>query len=329
MKKSEKQLAIIVPAYKVDFLEKSLQSIENQISKNFQVYIFDDSPIQKVRAICTPFIQRNAWVYHRFESSLGPENLALHWNRCVAFTDEPWIWLFSDDDEMSADCTLVFEKTSKPPDGPQVFRFQQIQISEEGRLLHENFKVAQIISGFEFGKLRFFRSLNSSAVEFIFSRSAFEQNKGFQPLPYAWCADDLAWIAFSQNRGICSLPEGNVFWRISSVNVSANRALKKPKLEAAVAFMAWFCSRFSGRIDAQLRAEQIIWLRLQAAELDFDPSLATTIRWLQKVRFPFGLHYIRAVGDLWCHTYVYRTRVLKKQQPKDWRTWLFRWWPKF
>lgn len=329
MEKSDFSLAIIVPVYKIAFLQKSLQSIENQVFKNFQVYIFDDRNTEEVKAICMPFVERNAWVFHRFGQSLGPENLAAHWNRCIAFTREPWIWLFSDDDEMSSDCTLAFEEAKKDHSNHPVLRFHQVQISEDSRVLHENFEVPNLLSGFEFGKLRFFRRLNSSAVEFIFSRHAFEKTNGFPPLPYAWCADDLAWIAFCKTGGMRTLERGTVFWRISSANVSADFSIKKPKMEAAVDFLAWFGKNFRQQTDAQLRAEQVIWLRLQAAELDYDPSLFTTLRWLQKIQFPLGLHYIRAIGDLWCNTYVYRSQVLKKAAAKGWKSLLFKWWPKF
>lgn len=42
-------LAIIIPAYKVDFIDQTFESILKQTNQNFHLYVFDDASPYPVR----------------------------------------------------------------------------------------------------------------------------------------------------------------------------------------------------------------------------------------------------------------------------------------
>lgn len=319
------ELAIVLPAWKADFLEKSLQSIEKQINQNFRLYIFDDAGPEKLISIADPFLKRNPdWKYHRFGENLGKSNLAAHWNRCIRLCSEKWIWLFSDDDEMEPGCTEEFFQTLMRHPAHHVFRFPFRIMNENGKQMPVKSGKDEILSGLEFGIRRFYRQLDSSAVEFVFSREAFEQAGGFPEFPAAWCADDAGWIYFSGSKGICCMENGGVNWRWSSVSISGSGAeWTGRKLNAAICFINWFNARFPEKAaDQSFRAEQIIWLRLQMVHQNYIPGFFEVLSMLKSLRMPGLMNQLRCFQDLFCLSYVYHCRVVLRQKPKGIRYWL-------
>ena len=112
-------LAIVIPAYKPDFLDATLQSFLNQSDKRFHIYIADDCSPFDLRGIVEKYEKVLPLTYHRFESNLGQHTLVGHWRRAIELAQrEEWIWLFSDDDVADADCVKSFHAArSRYPQG--------------------------------------------------------------------------------------------------------------------------------------------------------------------------------------------------------------------
>ena len=95
------KLAIIIPAYKAAFFDKTLDSLSRQTDKNFKVYIGDDDSPHDLEKIVSNYHGRLDITYKRFPTNLGSTDLVRHWNRCLdMLQDEDFFCLFSDDDIM-------------------------------------------------------------------------------------------------------------------------------------------------------------------------------------------------------------------------------------
>ena len=100
-----KKLAIVIPAYKVDFFETVLFSLAQQTCKDFTVYIGEDCSRDDFKSLIEQYSKQLDIVYRRFEVNFGGHDLVAQWNRCIQLTqNEPWLWLFSDDDIMGPRC---------------------------------------------------------------------------------------------------------------------------------------------------------------------------------------------------------------------------------
>ncbi|HRH34648.1 MAG TPA: glycosyltransferase family 2 protein [Catalimonadaceae bacterium] len=321
-------LAIVIPAFKPDFLEKALQSIENQNTKNFQVYIGDDGSPHNLWKIAEPFVNRNGWIYHRFETNEGGTNLVNHWNRCVALSHEPWIWLFSDDDEMSPDCVAAFHEKIQSSNS-SVLKFNFSIIDEESNVLEMNQSEEKAISGFDFGRLRFERKILTSAVEFVFKRSAYDREAGFVNFPSAWCSDDASWIAFSEPEKIEKIDYGLVLWRMSKVNISSLAgSYIEAKTEAALQFICWFNNRYRNQLTGALFGEQVIWFRLQLEHLNFIVTFQKAVQITNRLRPSGFASWLRTFNEVYARS---ATIIQNKpgKKPTGIRAWLAFRLPKF
>jgi len=236
-------LAIVIPAYKPDFFRAALESVAAQTDRRFRVYVGDDAAPPEIGRIASEIETSMAargidLVYRRFDENLGRRSLTAHWNRCIARSTEPWIWLFSDDDLMAPDCVASFYQALEAGETATVMRFDTEMIDAYGNTLAVNTPHPTRESGVDFVHARLEGRRNSYVVEYLFRRDTFDRMGGFPDYPVAWCADDVAWYELSRASEIRTLPRGKVRWRASGLNITdAKRSNQREKLEAGARFL--------------------------------------------------------------------------------------------
>lgn len=239
MENPDIKLAIVIPAYKTKFLRHALKSVAQQTDKRFTVYVGDDASPENIRSICSEFSAFICISYHRFESNLGQHSLTSQWERCIKLSNEPWIWLFADDDIMSSKCVENFYSQYNKDLSCSLYRFNTRTIDADGNTIEINPEHPPFENNFTFLIARLRKQRKSFATEYIFSREVFE-NKGFENFPLAWCSDDATWIKFG-STGITTLKGGEVSWRNSTYNITGqvDRQYKIMKATAAFSFKRW------------------------------------------------------------------------------------------
>jgi len=281
----EHRLGIVVPAFKERFLARTLNSIASQTDQRFNLYVFDDhspAPIETL-ARSARLKQLN---YHRFDENLGSKSLARNWNRCVQQVEEPWVWLFSDDDIMEPACVQRFYAaldSSAPKTA--VYRFNTVIIDAEDRPIRLNPPHPPFESWMQFAYFLLSGSRQSTAQEAIFSKQAWERQGGFVDFPLAWGSDHANTIALGAERGIATLEGPRVRFRQSGENISSRRAGKdlEPKLEATQLFVSWLLEFSKAHPDPEfclgpqaLREVTRQWFfsHLEACHALYGPKLA-------------------------------------------------------
>lgn len=132
------KLAIIIPAYKDAFFNKTLESLAQQTNKNFTVYIGDDNSPYNLEKIVSEYSNQLNIIYKRFPTNLGSTDLVLQWNRCLSMIqDEDFFCLFSDDDIMEPTCVENFYKSLQTNGDFDVFHFDINLINAKGEVTSE------------------------------------------------------------------------------------------------------------------------------------------------------------------------------------------------
>jgi len=235
-------LAIVIPAYKAEFLPAALQSIATQeVASGFRVYVGDDASPADIRSICDQFADQLDIEYQRFPENLGGHNLVAHWDRCIRLTSEPWVWLFSDDDVMESGCVGRLLKAIQSEGAEfDVFHFGVTEIDAAGAVVEKKRDFPAILAAHQFAAARLRFELSSFAPDYAFARAAYERLGGFIQFPLAWCSDDATWIAMAGRKGIRTLEGPRVRWRKSGQNISSNSsATVVRKMQALMLFLLW------------------------------------------------------------------------------------------
>jgi glycosyltransferase involved in cell wall biosynthesis len=254
-------LAIVIPAYKPHYLGYALESVASQTDRRFRLYVGDDSGPDEIAGQCAAYGASGKDItYHRLHRNLGSTSLAAQWNRCIALSNEPWIWLFSDDDVMTPGCVAAFYDEVGDTAAVDVLRFNTEVIDTQGLPVSTNPRHPPLETGAEFIHERLLGRRQGYVVEYIFRREAFDAAGGFPEYPMAWGSDYAAWYLFSRRGGIRTLRGGGVKYRASTQSISGSaRRYQQEKLDATVRFLE-FVEREVAVSDAGGRSSEA-WRR--------------------------------------------------------------------
>lgn len=240
-------LAIVIPAYKAMFFDKTLASLARQTDKRFNVYIGDDfSPFDLPRII-KKYEDKLTIYYERFPNNIGAKNLVFQWKRCVELTkQEKWLCLFSDDDIMDERCVENFYETvKKKEDAFDVYRFNTVTINKDDEVIIQSVAGPEIESAEQMA----FHLLNgqrgNSMPDHIFSRNVYNKCGGFVFTEYAQGADWASSILFAQDKGICIIPDAKVHWRYSGTNISSTASGNSFMIKGHLQFLEWALKHFA------------------------------------------------------------------------------------
>jgi len=230
-------LAVVIPAFKANYLETTLKHLHLQSNKRFKVYIGNDAGDLEIDQIVNLFSHRLDITYKYFTGNLGKISLVKHLERCLTMiNNEDWIWILPDDDFADPGCVASFYQHLKVNDF-DLFRFNVRFTNAEGTIFKENPPLPIRQSSFEslLEKLSFYRP--STIAEFIFRKSKFD-SVGFDDIPLAWGSDDLLWFLIGWDKGIVSSEKDYVYLRQSSMNISNNyTTLARQKIHANFLFL--------------------------------------------------------------------------------------------
>ena len=247
------KLAIIIPAYKAAYLEQSLESIAKQTDQRFNLYVGDDASPEPVEQIVKKYQQRLSLTYHRFQENLGGRSLIQQWNRCVQLSNEPWVWMFSDDDMMEPDCVAAFYRTLEATNGRfDLYRFDTLSVDGENRpnTLNPPNPTEEGWMQYAYFLLRSLRV--GTSQENIFSRAAFDQSGGWLDFPLAWGSDHASQVTWAGAKGLRRIEGARVIVRWSGQNISAtrDRKLKMTKIRASMSYVDWLLRRVQEHPDS-------------------------------------------------------------------------------
>ncbi|MGB5942004.1 MAG: glycosyltransferase [Leeuwenhoekiella sp.] len=257
------KLAIIIPAYRGEFLKETLDSIAKQTCTDFTLYIGDDCSPDDLFKIVEPFKKQMDIVFTRFDQNLGGSDLVAQWERCIGVTaGEEWLWLFSDDDIMEEDCVQNLYNNLKV--NTDVFHFNIDIIDENSDKIDEPATFPEHIEINNYFSQRICYEVKSTVVEYVFSREVYDREGGFENFDLAWCADDATWLRFGRKKGIRTIPGSKVKWRYSGRNISSRIhecALVARKIKSTASYLNWVKKYFEehGISDISTEDDKIKW----------------------------------------------------------------------
>jgi hypothetical protein len=233
-------LAIIIPYYKINFFEATLDSLAAQTDQRFKVYIGDDAGPESPAVLLEKYIGKFNFEYHRFEENLGGTSLTQQWERCIGLSNnEEWIMILGDDDFLEGTVVAswykhyhIFNEKSN------VIRFATKSVNMQLNNKISNSFIHPLWEKATDSYYRRFKGITRSTLsEYVFSKETFLKF-GFYDFPLAWHSDDAAWLSFSNHKRIYTINDCNLFIRHSSFCISGNKDNQNLKDIASEIFYA-------------------------------------------------------------------------------------------
>ena len=198
------KLAIVIPAYKAEYLDKTLLSLCAQTARNFTVYVGDDNSPHGLKPVCDKYSGSLSLHYHRFAENTGGKDLVKQWERCVSLKrEEEWIWLFSDDDIAEERCVeTFFEALQHTKAYYDVYRFNTITIDQSGDLIAESERSPEWENAMGLAYNILLSRRGNTMPDQIFRAAAYRQWGGFVNFYFAQAADWATTINFAYRKGL-------------------------------------------------------------------------------------------------------------------------------
>jgi hypothetical protein len=215
-------LAIVIPYYKLNFFEFTLQSLANQKDKRFKVYIGNDASPENPLDVLTKYEKDIDFEYHVFSENLGGISLTKQWERCLNLTkNEEWILFLGDDDTLGENCISDFYNNINKiyKENCKVVRFATVVINENNKIISKEYKHPEIELSTNFLIRHIKGGTRSTLSEYVYKKENVTK-QGFLNLPLAWYSDVLAVLEFSEFGNVFSINSSFVSFRMSGVNIT-------------------------------------------------------------------------------------------------------------
>lgn len=278
------KLAILIPAYKSDFFDKTLSSIAAQTDKRFNVYIGNDNGDIKIETIANKYRDILNITYRYFNKNLGGKNLVAHWNRVVAMmSNEEYFMLFSDDDYMDPTCVEKFYNYIKLEKRVNVYHFNINIVDNFGKIIATPKPFPKILSFKKFFCDILMRHKGEARMpEFVFRKENFISNGGFVNFPMAMRSDNATVMLNCRADGIMTIQGANIYWRQSNKSVSSTINQSREKVSKMlivdIQYFNWLQDNFGASLGLYARAIATLKIIKQF----FTPK--TNFTFMEKIR---------------------------------------------
>lgn len=267
-------IAIVIPYYKLEFFETTLQSLKNQTDKRFKVYIGNDASPEDPKLLLNKFENDFQSSYHYFDQNLGGTSLVKQWERCINLVDnEEWIMILGDDDVLDENVIQSFYQNQEQiiKNNIQVVRFATTVINEKDKVISRKFEHPVLETGQDFLVRKFSKKTRSSLGEYLFKKEVVNKIK-FKDLPFAWHSDDLSVLEFSTPNFIYSINDSQLFIRVSSLSITGDSSSNDQKNKATFDFFEILFKKYNSLFTKSQKT--IILRKLEVAFLNI-PSFKT------------------------------------------------------
>ena len=271
-------LAIVIPYYKHDFFEATLQSLILQTNKQFHVYIGDDASPKPPTDLLEKYKDQFSFSYHRFETNLGGISLVQQWNRCLDLVqNETWLQILGDDDILAPNVVASFyENLPEITEvNSAVVRFATQVIDENGKEISSIYQHPKLELATDFLVRKFKGGTRSSLSEYFFKKEKLDavQLKDF---PLAWYSDLLAVVEFAEFKTIYTINTAVINFRLSGQNITSRTGDVLVKNQATFSFYLYLLKHHGKNFSSEL--VQLLFDRLEKTVLDNKKQIKT---WLQ------------------------------------------------
>lgn len=238
-------LAIVIPYYKFNFFEFTLNSLANQTDKRFKVYIGDDASPENPAKLLENYKTQFDFEYHKYQENLGGFSLVQQWHRCISrIHDEDWLVVLGDDDVLQNNFVATFYENLNEINQLEinVIRYATVVVNENGEEISKLYTHQKLETSVDFLMRKIKGGTRSSLSEFIFRRKEFEKVK-FKELPLAWYSDYLAVLEVSNFSWIYTINDSIVYFRHSGINITSQSNNLKIKVDATFKYYYYLASQ--------------------------------------------------------------------------------------
>ncbi len=230
--------SIIIPAYKPQYLQESIESVTKQTYPHWQLVIVNDGSPNDLDSIANKY-KDDRIVYKKRNKGYGSQKLVSNWNDCLRYATGDYVINMGDDDILLPHCLLEYaELISAYPQVNVLHGWTEI-INEKSEIIGLTQQHPEHESAGAF-ILRSWKGDDFYMGDIVIKRSWLMDNGGYIDFPYAWNSDHITAFQAAFEHGVVSTKRVVFGYRKHSATVSNTVQNLSGKLMADVQANVWF-----------------------------------------------------------------------------------------
>jgi len=228
--------SIAIPAFKAKFIKECIDSILGQSYENWELIIVNDASPEDIDSIVSKYDDKRI-SYYKNEFNCGSVNVVDNWNKCLSYSSGDYLILMGDDDFLSQNCLLEYNKLIEKYPNLSVYHGRTTIVDENSDFIRLQEARPEYESVFSL----IWHRLNGRAQfigDFLFKIEDMKTNRGFYKLPLAWGSDDISSYIACAKSGIANTntPIFNYRENRQTITLSGNPEIK---IQAVYSMVEW------------------------------------------------------------------------------------------
>ncbi len=230
--------SIIIPAYKAQYLQESIDSVISQSYPNWQLVIFNDGSPYDLDTIINKYNDKRI-LYKKREKGYGSRNLVKNWNECLHYATGDYVINMGDDDFLLPNCLQEYTELITKYPLVNVFHGWTKIINEVSEPLAITQQHPEHESAGAF-ILRSWKGDDFYMGDVAIKRSWLLDNGGYVDFPYAWNSDHVTAYQAAYEHGVVSTSHIVFAYRKHTATISNTSNNLLGKLQADIKAKQWF-----------------------------------------------------------------------------------------
>ncbi len=229
--------SFVIPAYKLQYLHESIDSILGQTYSEFELIVVNDKSPEDIKGLVDTYTDPRI-SYYENEQNIGRNDLVASWNHALSYAKGEYVILASDDDVYSADFLEQAKALIDVHPESELVRGRVKKIFDDG-IVHEEECIFDHHMSQEAFAYYLIRHGFKCSANYIYKRIPFLKKGGFINFPCASYTDTATPLMMAK-RGVLNI-SAPFYFRISACQLSSNFSIKvaEQKVKATYYFSTW------------------------------------------------------------------------------------------
>lgn len=238
----EPKISILIPAFKIAYLRKCLDSICKQSYNNWEVVVVDDCSPEDIKSIVFGY-NDNRIFYYRNEHNYGAVNVVDNWNKCLEYATGDYCICIGDDDMLPQESLKVYAQYIVKYPFVDVFHARTILVDQNDKPFYVTNARAEYESVYSLIRHRM-NDEYQFVGDFCYKITKLRELGGYIKFPLAWGSDDVTAYAMAEKHGIVNLIEPSFYYRVNTLSITSTGNIGI-KIKATNLQRSWFNDFFS------------------------------------------------------------------------------------
>ncbi len=264
--------SILIPAYKLEYIEDAICSVLGQTYYNLELIIVDDCSPENLKSVVDTFSDSRLH-YYRNEYNFGAIRVVDNWNKCLKYANGEYVICMGDDDMLAPTCLEDYNNIIKKYPGLNVYHTRTFLIDENSNIWHIQEQRPEFESGYALLWYRWKERGWQYIGDFLYKRSHLIAEGGFFNIPLAWGSDDITAVRAAIPNGIANVDSPGFYYRMNPFTISLSSD-ERIKAESALIEFAWYAEL----IDKSESDDDIDKILINLIQKNLNAHFKTKIR---------------------------------------------------